>query len=104
MSLNQSYERKVQEHEGTKLTYYSDIGNKEQTEDEEEKLFVNLSLKELLQGISETIIAIINDLVSGNVRDVESLVLVIFKKNRMVFLGLILVFIAFCVYLIDITS
>ena len=99
-----SYERKVLEHEGTKLTYYSEVSNKTQADDEDKKLFVNLSIKELLQGISMTFIAIINDLVSGEVKDFKSFLLVIFKQNRMIYLGLILVFIAFCIYLIDITS
>lgn len=99
-----SYQRKVEQHENDQLTYYTQRANVEQEQEETGKLFVNLSVKQIIQGLAQTIIDIVNDLVSGEIKDAKGLVAIFFYGDRMIYLGVLLVLVAFSVYLIDITS
>lgn len=99
-----SYERAVEQHETDRLTYYTQRSNQSQDQQESEKLFVNLSLVEIIQGMSRTFIAIINDIVAGEVRSPSQLVIALFKGDRMMYIGTLLVLCAFAMYVVDITG
>lgn len=99
-----SYQRKVEQHEKDQLTYYTDRANAKKEQEESSKLFVNLSVKQIIQGLSSTIIDIVNDLVSGEVQTFKGLIAVFFYGDRMIYLGVLLVLLSFTIYLIDITS
>ena len=101
---NQSYERAVHQNEADKLEYYTTKINNDIEDKADDTHFVNLSVKQILKGISLTFISIINELVSGEIRDVNGLIMSLFKGNRMIFISVILVMIAFSIYLVDITS
>jgi len=104
LSTNQHYERKVIEQEGEKLRYYTEIGQIKRNKEEEDQMFMNLSIRELLRNTSFVFIAILNDIVSGEIKTFKDFISVFFKGNRMAYIGIIIVFIAFSVYIIDITS
>ena len=95
------YEARVMEAEGRTLKYYTDIANRRSQREEEERLITNMSLTMILDNIAKTIIAIINDLVSGSVTTPAELFTVFFRDNRMMYIGFVLMFIAFSIYLIN---
>lgn len=101
---NPSYERAVIEQESDRLTYYTQRANLEQEQTEENMLFVNLSIKQIFEGISRTFINLINEIVSGQVKSFNQLLIAVFREDRMIYIGVLLVFIAFAIYLTDITS
>ena len=100
----QSYERKVEQDENDKLVYYSEKSNQKNEELEEEKLIINLSIKQILNGMSNTFIEILNELVSGKILNLNQLIVSLFKGGRMIYIGILLVIIAFFIYVVDITS
>jgi hypothetical protein len=95
------YEARVVEDEGRTLKYYTDIANSRSQREEEERLITNMSLTLILENISKTIIAIINDIVSGNATTPSELFSVFFRDNRMMYIGFVLMFIAFSIYLVS---
>lgn len=103
-SQNEHYERKVLQSEGQRLTYYASVANQEQGVQREEQLFLNLSLRDILRNMSLVFVAIITDITSGAVHSPRDLLYVLCKENRMMYIGLLMIFIAFSVYVIDITS
>jgi hypothetical protein len=98
------YERMVEFNEGEQLTYYKDRTNQSQESEERGKLFINLSVSEILRGISRTFIDIIDELVNGKVHNVSSLLTTFFRGDRMIYVGILFVMIGFAIYIIDITS
>ena len=98
------YEARVMEAEGRALKYYTDISNRRAQAEEQEKLITNMSITAILQQISATIIAIINDLSSGNVKTAGDLALVFFRDNRMMYLGIVALFIGFSIYVVESTT
>lgn len=99
-----SYERAVEQHKNDRLTYYTQRSNLNQEALESDKLFVNLSLKQITQGISKTFIEIINELVSGEIHSGSQLLISLFRADRMIYIGALLVLIAFAIYITDIVS
>ena len=98
------YERMVEVHEGEQLTYYRDQANQSQESDERSKLFINLSISEILRRISQTFIDIIDELVTGKVYNVTSLLTALFRGDRMIYVGILLVMIGFAIYIADLAS
>ena len=99
-----SYEKMVEQHEDEKLTYYRERSNLEQESATEDRLFVNLSLTEILRGMSQTFIDIINEIVSGKIGSAKDLLITLFHGDRMIYTGVLLVLIAFAIYVVDITG
>ena len=102
ITKDQSYESKVTDIEGKKLQYYTE--NAQSAQRAEKKVFTDLSLKTIFQNVSFTLIAIINDILAGQIKKPSDVIMVLFKEDRMIYLGLIIMTIAFCIYIIDITS
>ena len=103
-SNNEHYERKVMKAEGEQLAYYTTVANQEQSEKMQEKLLLNLSIREILRNMSMVFVAIITEITSGVVHSPRDLLYILFKENRMMYIGLVMVFVAFSIYVIDITS
>ena len=105
MSISQpgseTFEKRVLESEKQKLTYYTAKTNSEQSEELTENMFINLSLREIFANFAKTIIDIMNDLTVSGTKDILN---TFSKDDRLIYIGLLIVFIAFSIYLIDITS
>ena len=101
---NHSYEREVEQYERNRLTYYTQRADTDQDNKEENKLFVNLSLKQIMEGISQTFVGIINEIVSGEIKTLRQFVVTLFRADRMIYVGVLCVMIAFAFYIVDITS
>ena len=99
------YEIKALEEQQRKLTYFTDTTNRERQIKQEKEVFVNLSLVDLFSKLSSTIIAIINELL-GITKDTKfnDILYIFVKEDRLIYIGLLLMLIALCVYLIDITG
>lgn len=104
MEHPQAYERMVELHEQDQLAYYTQRSTNAQTQDEISKLFINLSIKQILEGISRTFVEIIDELLSGKINGPIELVVSLFQADRMVYVGTLFVIIAFAIYIVDITG
>lgn len=101
---DKTYERAVAQHERDQLVYYTKKADTDQGTEEDNKLFANMSLKQIIKGISQTFIDIINEIVSGEIKTLSHLVVTLFREDRMIYVGVLCVMIAFAFYMIDITS
>lgn len=104
MEKTLDYERIAAQNENYNLAYYTKRTNQEQEEEVASELFINLSVREILQGISRTFIAIINEIVSGEVTTPKQITMTLFRGDRMIYTGILLVLIAFAIYVMDITG
>ena len=84
-----------------RLTFFNDKTNEERKKQQEERLFINLSLIELFQNISKTIINIINDLLAIN-QDTkyEDIILIFIKRERLIYIGMVSIIIAISIWII----
>jgi hypothetical protein len=98
---NESYIKRVISEEDRKLTYFTE---RDRNRPEDDRLFINLSIKEVLHGMSIAFINIINDIVSGQQASMSDYIMAFFKGDRMIYVGLLLILVAFSIYIIDITS
>ena len=100
-----SYHENAEAHELESLKHLADKKNQEQEKDIEHKLFVNLSLREIMSNMSTTIIMIINELLDPKIKKSSSnLITIFFQDDRMIYLGLFVALIGLGIYLIDITK
>jgi hypothetical protein len=104
VNRHQMFQRNVEKQENKNLTYYSDTSNNKKDDTTEEKLFINLSIAQILANLSQTVIDIINDVTSGKATDARSGLMILFRGDRMIYVGLILLFISFSIYIIDVAS
>lgn len=102
--MKTAFQRNVENLENERLAYYSEASGQQQEEKEDQKLFINMSILQILQRLSQTVIDIINELTSGKATDLRTFIYTFFKGDRMIYLGLILLFVSFSVYIVDITS
>lgn len=99
------YEIRSMEEQQRRLKYFTDTTNEELQQKQEQQLFINLSLVDLLSNMSKTIITIINELIDINQDTTWNDVILIFIKNdRLVYIGILLIIVSLCIYLIDITN
>jgi hypothetical protein len=99
------FELKSMEEQQRRLKYFTDTTNEEQSQTQEREVFINLSLVELFQHLSTTIIVIINELLSMTAETTFSdLVYIFIRGDRLIYLGLLTILIAVGVYLVDVTS
>uniref|UniRef100_A0A6C0J4F0 Uncharacterized protein n=1 Tax=viral metagenome TaxID=1070528 RepID=A0A6C0J4F0_9ZZZZ len=104
MHLQANNEASNKQQEQGHIKYYSEISNKDRSIEEGNHLLLNLSLREILAKWSETFVNIINEITSGNKNDLRSIISIFVKGDRMIYVGLTLIMIAFSIYLIDITG
>jgi hypothetical protein len=98
----QTFERKVLEAETQKLSYYTEKANTEAAQQKKENLFIHLSVKEILMNLSRSFVNILNDLMAPG--GTSNIISILTKEDRLIYVGLILLFIALSIYLIDITG
>ena len=99
---SQTFETRVLETEGQKLKYYSEKTNRMEDLKENEKLFINLSLKDILINISSSVISIINEIIEKGIKTPHDLITIIGRGDRLIYVGIIILFITFGVYVVDI--
>jgi len=101
---DQSYIKKVIDVENKQLTYFTEKSQTELNKEESHKLFFNLSIKQILENISAVFVAIVNELVSGQDNSFKDYIMIFFKDNRMIYIGLLIIIVAFFIYIVDITG
>ncbi len=81
---------------------------KERERKEESKKFYNMSLKMLIKNASDVYIQLINELsnfmTNNNEKSLNQLGYIITKGENMLYIGLLLIIIAFAMWLVDVTS
>ena len=88
-----------------RLQYYTDQSNEESRQQQEGEVIINLSVVQILQKLSTTILNIINELLSIRKNaQLSDLVYIFIKEDRLIYVGILLMIIALGVYLIDITT
>jgi len=83
-----------------RIDYFSDRANKEKSEEAKAENILNLSLKQIFENLSKTLIDLLTDIISGNIYSIAD----IFKGDRILYLGLLLFLIALGIYIVDITT
>lgn len=101
---NMAYEQHVLKGEQKQLKYYAERSNQQQEQHEQDQLLVNMSIKQILMNWSQTFVNILTDLATGQITGVRSLITTLFKEDRMIYVGLTMILIAFSMYIVDITS
>ena len=101
---SQRYERMVHKHEEDQLAYYTEKANVEKNIEEDKKLFLNMSIRDILKQMSITFVDIITDLTSGKATNLRDILKILFKEDRMVFIGVLILLISFGIYIVDITN
>ena len=82
------------------LNYYTEKSNLEEQDRDTDHVIFNLSLKKIIENMAKTLIELLNDMLNGRIHTIND----VLKGDRMLYLGIILVLIAFSIYLIDVTS
>ena len=98
-TLQTDYDRKIIQNERNRLRKLSNMANKEIEENIKTSLVQNLSLKVIITNTINTLVDILQELSKG-----DRLEDIFLKGDRMFYLGLLTVFVSFCLYLINITS
>lgn len=98
------YVQRIEQSEKDQLTYLTDRTNQTELKREDQALLLNLSISQILQNLSSTFVEILNDILGGNWTGARGFIMIFFKGDRMIYVGLLALFCAFCIYLIDITS
>ncbi len=99
------FETKNLEHQYRKLQYFTDRANEELEQKQEHEVFINLSLIQIFRKLSSTIISIINELLTLNQKSsLEDFIYIFIRDDRLIYIGILLIIIGLCFYLIDITS
>jgi hypothetical protein len=94
------YTQRAIEGEERHLRYYSSTAETINRDIDESGLFINLSLLEIGRKITSTFVNIIDDLVNWN-GTLTGLILAFFKEDRMIYIGIVCVFISICYVLLD---
>ena len=98
-TLQTDYDRKIIQNERNRLRKLSNMANIEIEENIKTSLVQNLSLKVIITNTINTLVDILQELSKG-----DRLEDIFLKGDRMFYLGLLTVFVSFCLYLINITS
>jgi hypothetical protein len=99
------FEVRSMEEQQRRLRFFTDTTNEEKQQEQERQLFINLSLVSLFNNLSSTIISIINELVAiTKETQLNDIIYIFIKDDRLVYIGLLFVIIAIAIYLIDVTS
>jgi hypothetical protein len=88
-----------------RLNFFTDKTNEERKQAQEQEVFINLSLVQLFRNLSQTIIQIINDLLEVNQETpMTDVILIFIKRDRLIYVGMVFLIIAFSIYIINATS
>ena len=98
-TLQTDYDREIIKKERNRLRKLSNLANQEIEDNIKTSLVQNLTLKNIINNTVNTLVDVLQELSKG-VR-LEDIFL---KGDRMFYLGLLTVFVAFCLFFINITS
>ena len=108
------FHHKVLENEGIKLKYYTEISNEKERENDKMTKFLNLSVGHVLKKISSTFISILTELFSKKSQDVQNvqksqgrisaMVSPFIRDDRLIYVGLTMIMLAFAIYVVDLTA
>lgn len=98
-TLQSDYDREIIQKERNRLRKLSNLANQEIEDNIKTSLVQNLTLKNIINNTVNTLVDVLQELSKG-VR-LEDIFL---KGDRMFYLGLLTVFVAFCLFFINITS
>lgn len=93
----------VQELEERSLKYISDKATDDQQETNNGELLVNKSVKDIAIASRNTIVDILSELSSPGL-SVAKVINIVFKGDRLVYVGLIVITISLLLYLLDVTG
>lgn len=99
---NMTFKHHVLKGEQEQLQYYNEKSNMIQMQ--QDQLLINLSIKQIMVNWSQTFVNILTDITSGKVNDVNDLIIILFKEDRMIYIGLTLIIVAFGIYIVDLTG
>jgi hypothetical protein len=98
---SETFQRRVLNIEKEKLTYYTEKSTKLKNEEVMHNLFIHLSIFEILKNTSKTLIKIIDDLLNYKIYNMKDVLTIFTKDDRLIYLGIIMLFISFSLYIID---
>ncbi len=99
------YQNQAIENEEEHLNFKSFEENLKHEKSNSDSLFINQSLSQILSNISATIIVVITELLDPKVHKTPSNIMtILFKDDRMIYLGIVILIISLAVYVIDSTS
>lgn len=103
MSDNKFIEQEIEKKFNQLISKIPDIINVDKNKDEND--FFNFSVIDIYHNTLQSIIDIINDIIRifdiGTDNYLKSILLVIFKENRLFYIGIILIILSFVIYFID---
>ena len=83
--MDTNFTQQSRQNEEKMLKYYTDKANYESEKQQDNQQIINLSLAEIATKISQTVIAVINELVDPEKpKDLNGLLTILFKGDRMV--------------------
>ena len=94
-----TFNQESSEKQEQKLDILSEISNNETKINLNKKKYLNLNLKDLYQNLMQTMIDILDDFMER-----KPLIEIFTKEDRIFYLGILVIFFSFCLYLIDLTS
>ena len=106
ISLNDYEKYKLSEQYNT-LFSNSKLENEKNIEEKINNRFYNLSLKQILQNLSKTLIKIINELsifFEKKNKDYQELIIIFTKEDRMIYVGILFIILSLSIYFIQISS
>ena len=89
----------VQAKELAKLNQLSSLATQSASIESKQKQFEHMSLKQLMRNTVDVLVAIITDLTER-----KPLADVFLAEERVLYVGLVLIILAICIYLVDVTS
>lgn len=99
------FEQKAKEDQQRRLKFYTDTSNEESQKKQEKDIFINLSLVQLFQKMSSTIINIINEILDiKSDTTINDIIYIFIKEDRLIYIGMLCIIITLSLYLIDVTS
>lgn len=102
-----TYEKIMISEQYNKLNNLQKKENKKKLKIQEDKRFYNLSLKKIGKNFSQTMLVIVNELtifVYQKDKNINQLMLIFTKDDRLIYLGFLLFLISLCLYFIDLTN
>jgi hypothetical protein len=94
-----SYSRRVAQIGKETLEYYTEATKTIRQQEIESGMLTNLSVKEIANNVSVTMVGMIDDIIEGRYSFAE-----LFKQDRIIYVGIIAIILGLAVYIIDITS
>lgn len=94
-------EKRAWVNEYDKLKHYSELANDEQDREVEGERITDLSARRIAERVSVTVNNLISDLLNPDVPKTPDL---LFKEDRLIYLGILVLAISFVFYFIEVSS